>query len=63
MKKKHIHLKRGGGIMVSKNTPSWGLVLMVITPLLLLRDIHSKLLTQYDYKEVCARLSLSHRLT
>jgi hypothetical protein len=23
-------------------------------PLVLLRDIHSKLLTQYDYKEVCA---------
>jgi hypothetical protein len=27
---------------------------MVITPLVLLRDIHSKLLTQFDCKEVCA---------
>jgi hypothetical protein len=31
-----------------KDTSSWS-----CPPLLLLCDIHSKLLTQYDYKEVC----------
>ena len=32
----------------------WGRVLEKFPPLVLLRDIHSKLLTQYDCKEVCA---------
>jgi hypothetical protein len=33
-----------------RDSSSW-----VSPPLVLLRDIHSKLLTQYDYKEVCAQ--------
>jgi hypothetical protein len=32
-----------------RDSSSWSL-----SPLLFLRDIHSKLLTQYDCKEVCA---------
>ncbi len=43
----------GTSVVVVTKGRSSGLILMVIAPLLLLRDIHVKLITQYDCKEVC----------
>ena len=39
--------------MAAKGESS-GFVLLVIAPLVLLRDLHTKLISQYDCKEVCA---------